>query len=89
MTDKTLTLNFLKQLRAAGVKSATFGPSGDVTSAEFFPRSLLDASDFAAGGDESDPLEAPTEPPPPPGADERAMAVAPAFQRVLGQRSVS
>lgn len=88
MTDKTLTVDFLKQLRAAGVKAATFGPGGEVTSAEFFPRSLLDVSGFAAD-DETDPMEAATEPPPAPGAAERDMAVAPAFQRVLGRRSVS
>lgn len=88
MTDKTLTLDFLKQLRGAGVKAATFGPNGDLTSAEFFPRSLLDVSDFAAG-DESDPTEDATEPPPAPSAEERPMAIAPAFRSILSKRSVS
>lgn len=76
-------LELLKQLRAAGVKSATIDNFDKVTSVEFFPRSLLDLP----GIDEAvDPLEAPTEPPP--SADDH-QKVPPAMARVLGRKSVS
>lgn len=79
--DKTLA-----ELRAIGVKAATFAEDGRVTSVEFFPRGLLDVSAFADG----EPVEAPTERPP---ADAEAngdqVKIPPAMARVLGRKSVS
>lgn len=84
-------VDWLKELRSAGVKRAVFSeqnPNGEakLLEVEFFPRTLLDVSAFADG---ADPMEAPTEPPPPPSAEEPQMKVAPAMSRVLRQGSVS
>lgn len=79
-------LELLKQLRAAGVKTATLNAHGDVTVVEFFPRSLLDVTEFV---NSDDPNEAATDRPPPPDAEDGPPNVAPAFARILSRGSVS
>lgn len=76
-------LEMLKQMRAAGVKSATFD-GNDVTHVDFFPRSILDVSGLdAAEGNEGE-----TERPPAP-AEDAPPNMPPAFARILGKQSVS
>jgi hypothetical protein len=77
----------LAELRAIGIKAATFDNDGRVTSVEFFPRSLLDVSELLPEGSEGA-----TERPPPMGAPEEdgpPLKVPPAFANILRKRSVS
>jgi hypothetical protein len=78
-------LELLKQLRAAGVKTASFH-QGDVVSVEFFPRSLLDVTEFA---DPADPMNAATDRPPPPEPEDGPPNIPPAMARILSRGSVS
>lgn len=91
-------LELLKKLREAGVKSATFESvmvpgSGEgvafeqrVVTVEFFPRSLLDLPGLDAP---VDPMESPTDRPPPSAPEDGQPNLPPAMQRVLSRKSVS
>lgn len=72
----------LKAWRALGLKSVTTA-DGEVF--EFFPRGLLDVSTFADG----EPVEAPTDRPPPAAPEDGQPNLPPAMQRVLSRKSVS
>ena len=81
---------WLAEMRAGGVKSATYFPDGRLSSVEFFPRGLLDVSDLVPA--DGDPREAATEPPPaqqednPPNLPPR---IPPAIAAILKRGSVS
>jgi hypothetical protein len=80
----------LKSWRALGVKTIkvvgpTF-PEPGLIEVEFFPRSLLDVTEF---DDTSDPKEAATEPPPAPDDETAVVKVPAAMARVLTRGSVS
>lgn len=81
----------LKRLRALGVKSIQYCYPNDAKVrepfiVEFFPRSLLDLQ----GLDEVvDPMDSPTDRPPPAAPEDGQPNVPPAMQRVLNRKSVS
>jgi hypothetical protein len=86
-------LELLKQLRAAGVKAVDFHYDGqskttNIIAVEFFPRSLLDVTEFTAG-EGADPMEAATERPPPAGDKDSPPNIPPAMARILSRGSVS
>lgn len=77
---------WLKSVRALGVKKAAYHPDGKLAEVEFFPRSLIDLP----GLDEAvDPMESPTDRPPPAAPEDGQPNLPPAMQRVLSRKSVS
>ena len=72
----------IKELRALGVKAATFTEHGAVLSLEFFPRDLLDVGSVVP--DEGAPTDRP-----PPGDDVPPVRMSPAIAAILRKGSVS
>jgi hypothetical protein len=80
-------LELLKQLRAAGVKAATFNEDAELQSVEFFPPPL-GFETFDVGAALGTGHEAETERPDA-GDDVPTVNIAPAMKRVLSRGSVS
>lgn len=83
---KLYSKELLLELRSHGVKRAVFDTDADLTEVEFFPRTLLDLPGLDAP---VDPMESPTDRPPPSGPEDGQPNLPPAMQRVLQRKSVS
>lgn len=84
-------LELLKKLREAGVKAVDFhydshAKTTNIIAVEFFPRGLLDLPGLDAP---VDPMESPTDRPPPSAPEDGQPNLPPAMQRVLSRKSVS